>query len=206
MAYSFNIDKIKEDSHSKYYWIGFISGDGSIQANNTRLRIELKNNSLDTLEKFKDFLESDSPITSRINNVKCECSRIDINSKELCEYLNEYNIVQNKTKTFTIPINKIPKEFYYDYIRGYMDADGCIHIRKNRNNCPTISFSCANIQPLEWIKSVFEITNKISFINNNYFLIKEGKKVKDILDKLYENSNINNRMNRKYDIYSTYVK
>ena len=27
-----------------------------------------------------------------------------------------------------------------DFIRGFMDADGCIHIRKERNNAPSLSF------------------------------------------------------------------
>lgn len=204
--YSYNIEKIREESSSKYYWLGFISGDGSIQEKGRRLRLELKDDSIDVLEKFKEFLESNAPIADRVNNVGCHCYKLDINSKALCDYLAEYNIVQNKTRAFHVPVEKIPLEYRHDFIRGFMDADGCIHIRKNRSNAPSLSFVCANIQPLEWIKEVLEIENKISVINNNFFLIKEGQEVKKILDKIYKNSYNSNRMNRKYDIYSTLIK
>ena len=87
--YFFNIEKIKIESHEKYYWLGFIAGDGSVQEQGRRLRIELKNDSLDILEHFRDFMESNANITSRTNNNNCQCSRIDINSKELGNYLAE---------------------------------------------------------------------------------------------------------------------
>lgn len=48
--YFFNIEKIKIESYEKYYWLGFIAGDGSVQEQGRRLRIELKNDSLDILE------------------------------------------------------------------------------------------------------------------------------------------------------------
>ena len=92
--YFFNIEKIKIESHEKYYWLGFIAGDGSVQEQGRRLRIELKNDSLDILEHFRDFMESNANITSRTNNNNCQCSRMDINSKELGNYLAEYNISQ----------------------------------------------------------------------------------------------------------------
>lgn len=79
--YFYNIEKIKKDSHEKFYWLGFIAGDGSVQEQGRRLRIELKDDSLDILENFKLFMESNANIVSRINNQGCCCSKIDINSK-----------------------------------------------------------------------------------------------------------------------------
>ena len=69
--YFFNIEKIKIESHEKYYWLGFIAGDGSVQEQGRRLRIELKNDSLDILEHFREFMESNANITSRTNNNNC---------------------------------------------------------------------------------------------------------------------------------------
>lgn len=204
--YFFNIDKIKTDSHAKYYWLGFIAGDGSVQEQGRRLRIELKNDDLDVLKKFKIFMESNANITSRINNQGCECSKIDINSIELGKYLAEYNIIPNKTETFEIPVDKIPKEYIMDFMRGLMDADGCIHIRKERNNIPSISFVAHNKKCVEQVKEILKIDNKIYNHNNNYTIAKEGKGVKNILDKIYENSTENTRLNRKYNIYCTIIK
>ena len=201
--YFFNIEKIKTESHEKYYWLGFIAGDGSVQEQGRRLRIELKNDSLDALEHFKDFMESNANITSRTNNNNCQCSRMDINSKELGNYLAEYNIVPNKTKIFEIPLDKIKEEYRMDFIRGFMDADGCIHIRKNRNNAPSLSFVSGSKKCIEQIKEILQINNSISENKGNYTISKEGKEVKAILDKIYEHSTENTRLKRKYDIYCT---
>lgn len=203
--YFFNIDKIKNESHEKYYWLGFISGDGSIQEQGRRLRIEIQQNDIELLNNFKEFLECNSEITFRVNNNNSKCCKIDINSSELGRYLAEYNIVPNKTQNFSVPVDKIPKEYIYDYIRGYMDADGSIHIRKS-NGLGSLSFSCHTEQPLIFIKDTFGIANKISKVNNNFFLNKEGKDVLDILNKIYENSTEKTRLNRKYQLYCTLVK
>ena len=204
--YFFNIEKIKIESHEKYYWLGFIAGDGSVQEQGRRLRIELKNDSLDILEHFRDFMESNANITSRTNNNNCQCSRIDINSKELGNYLAEYNIVPNKSKIFEIPLNKIDEKYRMDFIRGFMDADGCIHIRKERNNIPSLSFVSGSKKCIEQIKEILNINNSICKRNGNYIIAKEGKEVKSILDKIYEHSTENTRLKRKYDIYCTITK
>ena len=204
--YFFNIENIKKDSHEKFYWLGFLAGDGSVQEQGRRLRIELKNDSLDILNHFRDFMESNANIISRINNNGCHCSRMDINSKELGNYLAEYNIVPNKTKTFEIPEDKIPEEYKMDFIRGFMDADGCIHIRKDRNNAPSLSFVSGSKKCIEQIKNILNITNQINIQGNNYILNKEGKEVITILNKIYEHSTEETRLKRKYDIYCTIIK
>lgn len=204
--YFFNIEKIKQDSHEKFYWLGFLAGDGSVQEQGRRLRIELKDDSLDILNHFKGFMESNANITSRTNNNGCQCSKIDINSKELGNYLAEYNIVPNKTKIFEIPEDKIPEEYKMDFIRGFMDADGCIHIRKERNNAPSLSFVSGSKKCIEQIKNILNISNKINQQGNNYILNKEGKEVISILNKIYEHSTEETRLKRKYDIYCTITK
>lgn len=204
--YFYNIEKIKKDSHEKFYWLGFIAGDGSVQEQGRRLRIELKDDSLDILKNFKLFMESNANIVSRINNQGCRCSKIDINSKQLGNYLAEYNIVPNKTKIFQIPEDKIPQNYIMDFIRGFMDADGCIHIRKARNNTPSLSFVSGSQKCIEQIKNILNINNKISKQGNNYTIHKEGKEVISILNKIYEHSTENTRLKRKYDIYCTIIK
>lgn len=40
--YTLDLTNIKADTQDKYYWLGFIAGDGNIAKNEARLRIELK--------------------------------------------------------------------------------------------------------------------------------------------------------------------
>lgn len=204
--YSYNINKIKIDSHEKYYWLGFIAGDGSVQEQGRRLRIELKDDSIHLLEDFRAFLESNAEIKTRTNNNGCHCAQIDINSKELGIYLAQYNIVPNKTKIFTIPEDKIPQEYMMDFLRGLIDADGCIHIRSNRKNLPSLSFVSGNKICVEQVAKLLNITNKITEHNGNYTIAKEGIGVKEILNKLYEHSTETTRLKRKYELYCTIVE
>ena len=206
--YQFNFDKIEEDSQEKYYWLGFLAGDGSVREKENRLRIELGYEDREHLVKFKKFMESDYPIFERYNNNNSHCVKTDINSAKLRRYLANYNIIQNKTENFIIPLEKIPQDFIFDYMRGFMDADGCISIR-NRNGdkkVPTLSFCAHKKECLEQIREIIQINNTISSINNNYFLIKEGKEVKLILDKFYKNSTENSRLTRKYNIYCSILE
>ena len=124
--YTLNIENFIIDSHAKYYWLGLLATDGTVAKSEARIRIELKDNDEEILIKFLKFCESNAPITYRTNNKSCRCACATINSSKLKKYLAEYNIVPNKTKNFVMPLDKIPQEFLWDYVRGMMDGDGCI--------------------------------------------------------------------------------
>lgn len=199
-TYTFNFNKIKTDSHDKYYWLGFLGADGAI-VNNT-VNIELKSIDASHLEKFNAFMENTNPIKFRTNNLNVESVKIQINSYELVEYLKQYNIYQNKSKTFEIPEDKIPKEYLMDFIRGLIDGDGCIRI--NNHQQISFSFCSGNKKCVEQVKKILGLDNKITQDKYTYHIQVTGNiKAKNILDKIYANSNDNNRLERKYCIYKT---
>lgn len=107
------------DSEEKAYWLGFITGDGSVSK--YMLRIELSNRDKEHLEKFKVFMKSSKPI----KNCNKNCSCVIISDKELIKDLSRYNIVQNKTyKDLGTP--DINKNLLVHYYRGLLDSDGWI--------------------------------------------------------------------------------
>ena len=198
--YTFNLEKFKVDSNDKYYWLGFLAADGSV-VNNT-VSIELKNVDKEHLIKFNNFFENTNPIIERVNNQNVECVKAQINSFELVKYLKQYNIYQNKSLTFTIPTDNIPDEYLMDFIRGLIDGDGCIRI--NNHQQISLSFCSGNLECVEQLRKIIGIDNKIKNDNNTYSIQVTGnKKATTILDKIYECSNDNNRLNRKYSIYKT---
>lgn len=198
--YSFNFEKFKIDSQNKFYWIGFLSADGAIVKNS--LKIELKDIDKVHLEKFNAFFENLNPIKERINNNNVKCVRTEINSSELVKYLKNYNIIQNKSKVFTIPIDKIPNEYIMDYIRGLIDGDGCIRI--NNHQQISLSFCSGNRKCVEQFAKIINLENKIKKDGNTYSIQVTGNiKAKNILDKIYANSSDENRLERKYSIYKT---
>lgn len=199
--YTLNIEPFKIDSHAKYYWLGVLATDGNVAKKEARIRLELKNDDIDLLKNLANFCETNIPLHTRINNSKCECSCLDINSSELKKYLAEYNIVPDKTKTFIMPLGKIPDKYLWDFIRGMMDGDGCItYIKSHVYNPYGISFVSANLECVKQMKKIWELPeeHKISINNGAYILQKSGKGCLSILEKMYMNSTEQTRLNRKY--------
>ena len=198
--YSLNEKKIMIDSKEKYYWLGFLAADGAVV--NNSIAVELKSVDRTHLEKFKKFLESDVPIVDRINNNQCACSRITINSVNIVNYIKKYNIIQNKSLSFTIPQKEIPDYYLLDFIRGLIDGDGCIRI--NNHQQISLSFCSGNQNCCQQVASILNIKNKISYSGNVWrFQVTGNIKAKKILDNLYKNSSYNTRLDRKYNIYKT---
>lgn len=205
--YTLNIENFINDSHAKYYWLGLLATDGSVAKSEARIRIELKDDDEEILIKFLKFCESNTPITYRTNNKSCQCACATINSAKLKRYLAEYNIIPNKTKTFIMPLDKIPQEFLWDYVRGMMDGDGCITLLNHQQYNPYgISFVSANLECVKQMKKIWNIDNKISINNNAYILQKYGKGCLDILNKMYENSTEDTRLERKYLKYRSIIQ
>ena len=198
--YTFNINKFKEDSSDKYYWLGFIAADGAI-VNNT-LSIELKSIDEKHLKLFNEFSENTKGIEKRINNLNVECAKVQINSYELIKYLKNYNLIQNKSLTYIIPEDKIPQKYIMDFIRGIIDGDGCIRI--NNHQQISLSFCGGSETCVQQVKNLLSIDNKIKLDNKTYsFQVTGNIKAKNILDKIYANSTEKNRLERKYSIYKT---
>ena len=203
--YTLNLENIEKDSHEKYYWLGFIAGDGNIAKKEARLRIELKSIDKDQLIHFNTFMESNNPIKDRINNQECACSCLSINSKALKEYLALYNLTPAKSKTFIIPEEKIPSQYIYDFLRGIFDADGCLSFRNKDYTKPILEFTTGNYKCAEQIHNILQLDTSIyHYPNDCAFLVrKEGiAGTYLILEKMYATSTEESRLKRKYELWS----
>lgn len=204
--YTLDLTNIMTDSHEKYYWLGFLAGDGSVAKNEARIRLELKDIDLSHLQKFQNFMGSNTPITERVNNRGCHAYTVNINSAELKRYVVQYNLIPNKTPVYTMPLDNIPQIYWWNLVRGLMNADGCIQVRSNRKNQPIISFVAKNQVCAEQMKQIWQVKNKIVINNGAYMISKEGAGVIPILNKMYENSTEESRLTRKYNIYRSLIE
>jgi len=204
------------DSEKKAYWLGFIYADGSVYDGNQsntqtslRLSINLQREDKRHLEKFaedlmftgeiKDFI-SVSPMTVNPSNQ----SKIVLNSNSFCRNLIKNGVTQNKTYTMEVP-KYLEKEFFYHFLRGYIDGDGSYFFNKRyeyksyRFQIEIVSH-CSNI--LEYIKSMCEKDNikpNISFRKEvgAYRLFFTGKNnVGKLIELMYKNSTV--YLDRKY--------
>ena len=114
----------KEQSHDMIYLLGFLAADGTVRKNGNEIKLTLSATDVTFLEYWQKRLGG-RPIKTYETQEGHKNSTWAFTSKKVKDILSEYNIVPNKTFTFTFP-SKIKKEFYKDFIRGYFDGDGSV--------------------------------------------------------------------------------
>lgn len=138
------------DNEEKAYWLGFIYADGCVSTQD-RFGITLARADYNHLEKFANCIESNIKIRLGITRKKdtslvktkgdVEYCSITIKNSKMASDLRNKGVIRNKTYSLSFPSRDIlPSEFIKDFIRGYMDGDGCYvfsikkRIRKDRGN------------------------------------------------------------------------
>lgn len=113
------------------YILGFYIADGCINGN--KFVITLSEKDKEILEKIRDYM---SPVTKlcykpeRINKagiITHPMYSFSFACKEIVSRLEELGLGQKKTYLEKSIKNIVPKEFMWDFIRGYWDGDGNIN-------------------------------------------------------------------------------
>lgn len=130
-------DKI--DSEEKAYLLGFFLADGNIILGDRctksyRLSVNLQEDDIEIVQMFRDFIIPDIPIKIANNQNKWAKHRKPVawvrwTSAHMGKILQDlYNIKPRKTydHDFSMNFDLIPKEFVFDFIRGYFDGDGAV--------------------------------------------------------------------------------
>lgn len=112
------------------YYAGFIAGDGSIRKNNLIIQVQEEDKYI--LDNFLSSVKS----TNKVRKIKkgklatCDHYRIDISSSKIIQALkSKFSITERKSLTLISP-NLKKNEHKDAYIKGILDADGCIHLSK----------------------------------------------------------------------------
>jgi hypothetical protein len=201
------------DSPNKAYWLGFIFADGwihkDIKNRNYELGIELQLSDIKQLNDFNNELGNAHDIVEK-HSEKYICDYhkksitdsvvLRVYSKKIVDDLIRHGVVENKTKSTIFP--KI-NDYFFDFLRGYIDGDGCIYV--NDKGYMVVHITSANPDVLQYIK------NKLSKdydIKSNIYQEKENKyriyfnKINSIklLDFIYYDDNVQ-KLNRKYEKY-----
>lgn len=162
------------DSDIKAYFLGFIFADGWIVNNPVKRKYEfsIQLSSCDKyiLDKLNEELGNvhqiihHEPYVSEINGITTYHKSSDvlrIYSKSIVEDLISHGIVENKSKKDNYPI--IGDSLFFDFLRGYIDGDGCYYHSSSNKNV-YLHITCGSAVPLKWIKdklSEYEITTNV---------------------------------------------
>lgn len=125
------------DSEHKAYWLGFLYADGYIVSkrkhNSRKVGLALSIKDMERLEAFTEDINFTGPIKIyTINSSYKENTvygRVLIASEHMAQQLIEKGCIEQKTKQLVFPDDSIvPKQYKYDFIRGYLDGDGSITV------------------------------------------------------------------------------
>lgn len=199
--YTFNEDFFEIiDTEQKAYWLGFLMADGYVSEKKSSIELGLKESDKLHLEKFKKDISSNHVLSKTKKNLKGTeyiGYRLTLNSAKLKQDLIDKGCTPRKTLRLEFPnYNIVPKHLMYHFIRGYVDADGCItNIKK------MISLEVVGTREFleQYIKELELHENKIHYINNRKTasrIIYSGSYAVNIINKLYTNASI--YLDRKY--------
>lgn len=201
------------------YWLGFLATDGNIAKHgySYQIRLKLAEKDLDHLSRFKDDLESQSPIsfkTEKKNNknfkkTEYKACEIVVTSRHLFDRLSEFNIVPNKTHIYRFPDKLKDHPGVRHFIRGCLDGDGWWREHRNNGKDYTTEVRVGMCGTPIFVKEMFDfIKDECCIESGSYYIRKSGKTadfefcaksaVNDIVDYLYHDATI--YLPRKYEI------
>lgn len=154
---------------NKAYIIGFLASDGNLykrENHEGQIQITLHKGDKEILERILQVMHSNHPV--KIGSTK-ETACITFVSDKMYNDLLEVGLTPNKTLDLHIQeiFNHIPKQFWSDFLRGYLDGDGSIYIGSRPSDC-SVQIALPQYSSNEFIKRIEELTNlQLSFSLDN---------------------------------------
>lgn len=166
------------DTSLKAYFLGFIYADGWVCCNkdtsNYEFGIELQESDKYVIEKLNSELGGVHKIHKKESEEKIICGNlcksgviygIRVYSKHLIDSLIKHGIETNKTQKETFPV--VEDEYFFDFLRGYIDGDGCYYVDGDNTY---MHITCCTYPVLEYIKE------KLTYYNIKTTIYKENDK------------------------------
>src|SRR5574343_198664 len=191
------------DSEDKAYFLGLLFADGNVSKKGYDIKLGLKDNDRDILEKFSQSIFGYVKITTdEYGNKGNYFSVVYIYSKQIKKDLIKYGCGPNKTFKIRFP-NWMDNHLKRHFIRGYLDGDGCIYLGKDKTVINFTSNKWFLIGLQKYIKSELNIDFYIHLYKKNLKIgdlrVSALENGKIFLDWLYKDSNL--YLNRKYQKY-----
>lgn len=123
--YFCNENYFKTQNSDMAYILGFLAADGTVRKDSNQIKITLAQKDAELLEIIKEKLEYTGEVKYTTTSKGFNIATLEITSSNYKKDLALYNIVPQKTFSFSIP-ELLNKEYWIDFIRGYWDGDGSI--------------------------------------------------------------------------------
>lgn len=130
---SVNESFFKQWTPAMAYVLGFFYADGYLQHNKHGTDYAcFVSTDFEIIDKVKNLLSSEHKIGVRDRRNKNPNWNpfyvLQIGNRSIVDSLQSFGLYQNKSLTVMFP--EVPEEYLGDFVRGYFDGDGCVHIGK----------------------------------------------------------------------------
>lgn len=196
----------KIDSKDKAYFLGLLAADGNVSPRLTAVRIALKADDEDILEKFRSYLGDEAPELkikfSKNHGVFSAPQKVLCLSKVLLvQDLIRHGVTPNKSKTLKIVCDL--KDYKKDFLRGVWDGDGSVSAKRFKVCTASIEFSH---QLQNWIETISGIILPVKEeklkSGNSLYVISGYKKDAPVIQAIYGNADL--ALQRKLNAYKTH--
>lgn len=209
MKYKKNKDFFKVWTEDMSYVLGMFCADGHLATTKNSMILSLHIKDKHILESICNMMEYDGVLYKRKNQ---DSYTLHITDKTIAEDLINFGLNRNKSQDLKW-IEQIPEQYISHFVRGYFDGDGHVGLAQDSNpNKKKIICKLVSTLPfIKRLKKEFEkiYGKEIGSIQDNgsYFeLYYSGQQsALKFLEWIYIDSNENNRLKRKYDIYQNYI-
>ena len=141
-------------SHNLAYAVGLLSSDGNLSCDNRHVGLVSKD--MEQIENFKDCLGLNSNLRQKKSNLTDNLYyEIQFSDVALYDFLLDVGL--SPRKSLVLGELKIPDQYFFAFLRGYLDGDGCCYgyfDKRWRNSYMIyIQFTSGSINHLKWINS-----------------------------------------------------
>ena len=193
------------------YTVGLMTTDGSLSIDGRHLNIT--SNDIQLLNTFKKCLGINNKIGLKSSGYtgKKNSHYVQFGNVILYRWLLDIGLMPNKT--WSLKSLKVPGKYFFDFLRGHLDGDGCIRtfmdpVYPNSQRL-YVNFNSASLYHIEWLrKKIKSLADIEGFImkNNTIFCLTYAKKESlTLLSYLYPNRKIP-LLKRKYKIAKQFLK
>jgi len=188
------------------YAIGLLATDGCLSSDG--LLIDLTSKDREQLENFSKCLRVNFKIGKKMNSSENDCLRIQFKNRIFYDFLLSIGLTPRKS--LTMGKIKIPNRYFFDFLRGCFDGDGCFYSywdkRWRSSHMFYLEFNSASLSHVSWLREeIKKRTNTKGHITKtktqSFFQLKYAKKeALVIIKKMYYNSNVVHLSRKKLKI------
>lgn len=195
------------NTEEKAYWLGFLYADGNVSSTNNVISITLQYSDISHLEKFNNFIKNKNSVKEgiiRLSNKEYKICKLSVCNKHFKESLIKLGCFPRKSLILEFPNLNIftDKNLVYDFIRGYVDGDGCLTFSKSgRLELSILGTKEFLSGILNIFPNKFKSLHKIKRLSTNVYKISNcGDNADYVTSILYKNANI--YLERKYNRFA----